>query len=173
MEWLNRLNVRDKLRLQTVKRWHIVPTVKEQTVADHVYGVLQIGTHIAQKLGLDILDAFFVEVLQHDVEEVITGDAPSGSRPGLPKSEFMAVVDVLESLHWLRQYGVRCDQVSHVEKALGNALCEACSRLDAKFGLDRFRSQSVCYQMLGLSQHFLGDFNVSAIPDGSDVVAEA
>lgn len=155
-----RLSITDRLRLQSVKRWHIVPTVKEQTVADHVYGVMQLGCWMARELGLDVLDQFFVELLDHDIEEVITGDVPASS-PNCQKSKFMDFIDVLESALWLRKFALPNDrQAQEVCSVLENKAKRAAAGVDAEYQLNR-KAVDTCQQLIlgthpKAKEHFLG-----------------
>jgi hypothetical protein len=69
------------LRLSTVKRWTIVHTIRQQSVAEHSYNVAIIAEAIARH-WFNVTDpARLYEVyryaLEHDREEGITGDVPT------------------------------------------------------------------------------------------------
>ena len=71
--------MRDIRRLSHVKRWAIVPKIKDQSVAEHSYFVSLYTLKMCQELGKSTefsLNA--VEyALQHDAGEAFTGDIPS------------------------------------------------------------------------------------------------
>jgi len=55
-----------------VKRWHTVPTIQNQTVGHHSWGVAIICHVLWPNCSRDLL----VAALQHDLAEHIVGDAP-------------------------------------------------------------------------------------------------
>jgi 5'-deoxynucleotidase YfbR-like HD superfamily hydrolase len=73
----------DQLRASHVKRWHIVQTARQQTLAEHSFNVAAIAGELAVKMQwvglmhvsrkLHLLDW----ALQHDLIEVKTGDMPT------------------------------------------------------------------------------------------------
>jgi len=75
--------VKNQLLLQDIKRWHIVPTVVQQTVADHTYGVMVIALKLCSFLprGCPVDPyAVLLEAMSHDMGEVGFGDVPSRER---------------------------------------------------------------------------------------------
>jgi hypothetical protein len=82
--------VKNQLLLQDITRWHIVPTVTQQTVADHVYGVMVIALRICSLLPKEIgpgIDPYAVllEALSHDMKEVGFGDKADGGKSQMQK----------------------------------------------------------------------------------------
>ena len=72
----------DKLRLATVKRWHMVRTLREQSVAEHAALVQIIGLQILGDFSSGVYDelnkGMLMEwALYHDMPEVILGDIPT------------------------------------------------------------------------------------------------
>ena len=64
-----------------IKRWHTYPTIGEQTVGEHTYGVLQILRYIMEEeWDIDMVHA----VLDHDVPEVVLGDIPYSGKKLVP-----------------------------------------------------------------------------------------
>lgn len=66
-----------------VLRYHAVPTVRPQTIAQHVYGVMVLGIYIAAE---NVSLALLTEMMLHDSGEYITGDIPYTTKrdnPGL------------------------------------------------------------------------------------------
>lgn len=115
----------EHLRLMQVKRYPINFTNRDQSVAEHSYGVLLIAMALVDgedtSLGADTI----LYAIMHDMNEIYTGDIPSGFKrrlktehPGIeakldgqfaaPSEEVKAIVklaDYLESIHYLREYG--------------------------------------------------------------------
>ena len=104
------LGLPDIYRSQHVKRWHIVHTARQQTVAEHSYMVAMISMHLVHEMEkksgpfqtiskLDILKWS----LMHDLPEVIMGDAVSPVKR-LAKDEFDRVeMQVDPYLKWYEQ----------------------------------------------------------------------
>lgn len=71
------------LRLTEVKRWGIVATSREQTVAEHSYRVMMLATAIYDHMeggvphNSDDRDAIITYSLMHDLHEVMSGDINS------------------------------------------------------------------------------------------------
>lgn len=64
--------------LAHVKRWAIVRTIRDQSVAEHSYYVTMYANDIASYLGLDesVQLTILKKALWHDVDEILTGDIP-------------------------------------------------------------------------------------------------
>ena len=71
-----KLSLEQKLRTGHVKRWQIVRVAREQTIAEHMYRVYQIGWDIAIRMRISIERSYSVMMwaLMHDLPEVVTGD---------------------------------------------------------------------------------------------------
>ena len=69
------MNIQDKLRAGSVKRFHIVETTKTQSIAEHSFNVAMIAGAIGALLGWD-LSPVYRDALFHDIPEVMTGDLP-------------------------------------------------------------------------------------------------
>lgn len=71
-----KMGIHDILRAADVKRWTIVRTVRDQSVAEHTFNVVMIARRLATHLGVD--DAVVIKAaLEHDLDEIMTGDMPS------------------------------------------------------------------------------------------------
>jgi len=121
------MKIQDLMRISSVKRWHIVATAKEQTLADHTCRVAILAYEIAMRLGYihewgeegDIL----LTALTHDTDEIMNGDTPGNTKNSiedevLPKTTTEMVVklaDVLETYLFIQQYHVdrHGKQVAH------------------------------------------------------------
>ena len=82
-----KLTLQDLLRAQHVKRWHIVNTSREQTLAEHQYNVTTIALALYNSLvGVDLvinageICVLTLAALYHDAPEVRTGDIPTPSK---------------------------------------------------------------------------------------------
>lgn len=114
--------IKNQLMLQSINRWHIVPTVLNQTVADHTYGTMVIArriwatmTRLLAATAYSAADSFpfrleevLVEALDHDLGEVGKGDTPRGemdatatlrkfSKLGITQ-RIVYVADIMEAL---------------------------------------------------------------------------
>ena len=68
--------IHDILRAGDVKRWHIVRTHREQSLAEHSFNVCMIARAIAKGAGIDDME-ITKAALAHDLDEVLLGDVPS------------------------------------------------------------------------------------------------
>jgi hypothetical protein len=77
------MKLNEQMRAQHVKRWGIVQVAREQTIAEHMYGVAVIAGHLAIKMGWEGLEdperqlTLLRWSLSHDLIEVLTGDLAS------------------------------------------------------------------------------------------------
>lgn len=70
------MKINDLLRVSGVKRWHIVRTSRDQSLADHTFDVIVLARAIAKELNMDDVEIMKAAFL-HDLDEVVTGDIPS------------------------------------------------------------------------------------------------
>jgi len=103
---------RDRLRLRNVKRWHIINTTRDQTVAEHSYLVWVIAEEIGLRIGLTQEDfhKLWVLALTHDEHEVFLGDMPT------PAKEYLAVDDPREPMS-MRFYMSQDSKLESIVKA--------------------------------------------------------
>lgn len=116
----------DQLRLMQVKRYPISYMNRDQSVAEHSFGVALIVMELTKTLrDRELAEAALEYALVHDAEEVYTGDIPSsfkrvlrehapnvsvlldGRQDNIP-DEVKAVVklaDYLEAIYYLREFG--------------------------------------------------------------------
>lgn len=105
-------------RLSYVPRWSVVPTIRQQSVAEHSFHVTRIAQWLTQfhAEGGDV--GFYSTIMKlaliHDDEEAKTGDYPSTTKvPRMPSDQVNLVVkiaDKLEALVFLAE-----------EEAMGNS----------------------------------------------------
>ncbi|MBW2637435.1 MAG: HD domain-containing protein [Deltaproteobacteria bacterium] len=119
------LKIQDILRAQDIKRWTIVRTVRQQSLAEHTFNVVMVARAIARKASLSD-ESIIKYALEHDLDEILTGDIPSPTKKrmrkagidllkiesrgkNVPISMTMCVVkaaDLIENLWFLREHGV-------------------------------------------------------------------
>lgn len=77
---------RDLRNMATVKRWGIVPTIKDQSDAEHTFFVICYVNDICTYLEVtdDVRLAALKYAIWHDMDEILTGDVP-----GPHKQHFM------------------------------------------------------------------------------------
>lgn len=71
--------MRDVRRVAAVSRWAIVPTIRRQSVAEHMYFVGLYTSEACQRLGLgpEETTQALAYALEHDLAEAYTGDMAS------------------------------------------------------------------------------------------------
>jgi hypothetical protein len=87
------LTIKDKLRLNHIQRWNMIPSVYRQSVAGHTYGVCIILDEAIRMTRSEVYaDSNLVKLLDsiegplmraalhHDLVESLTGDVPSCSK---------------------------------------------------------------------------------------------
>lgn len=98
------LTTYEQLRACHVKRWHIVQTHRQQTLAEHSFAVAVIAGSLAASMGYKGLlhDRLRLQLLQnalsHDLIEVRTGDIPTPFKRELEKVAGPGVVERAEDL---------------------------------------------------------------------------
>ena len=136
------LKIQDILRAQDIKRWTIVRTVRNQSVAEHTFNVVMIARAIAALAKIDD-DEIIKFALEHDLDEILTGDIPSPTKKrarsigvdlnkleskgkhAMPGPEVRAVVkaaDMIENLWFLVENGV--GRHAHEESVLLNDIVD-------------------------------------------------
>lgn len=76
------LKIFDILRAGSVKRWHIVETLREQRLAEHLFSVSVMAGEIARRMGLrpTHIHLVMIAAMFHDIDEVISGDPPTPTK---------------------------------------------------------------------------------------------
>lgn len=80
---VDRAAIETIMRLQAVKRWHMIDTNREQTLAEHSANVALLAFGIAVNcpgMFFGAADAVAGQALLHDLPEVFTGDVPSHTK---------------------------------------------------------------------------------------------
>ena len=93
------MNLIDKLRLMQVKRYAICHVNRDQSVAEHSYNVMLIAVELAQETrDFDVIQEVTSYAMVHDMEEIYTGDIPSGFKKRL-RAECPAVTELLNGIY--------------------------------------------------------------------------
>jgi hypothetical protein len=132
-EYFNMLPIRDILRAQDVKRWTIVRTSVQQSLAEHTFNVVMIARSIAVQMDLsdqEVNDVVYC-ALGHDLDEILDGDIPSPVKeknPGMfPRKkgdwpdrviQIVKAADLIEAHWFIKDAG----QGRHADQVKGNAL---------------------------------------------------
>lgn len=110
----------DLLALSHVPRWSIVPTYRDQSVADHSFRVVVILADLCRRVKLDPPIAAIFYALYHDSSEARTGDIPSNFKAkhaarveyainttGVTQfwQDLVKLADLIEALTWLNRWG--------------------------------------------------------------------
>lgn len=75
------LTLHELLRCQHTKRWHIVHTDREETVACHQWGVWVLGRELYKRMDATFSrELWYDYCLLHDSTEQITGDIPTPAK---------------------------------------------------------------------------------------------
>lgn len=76
------MNINDILLAQNIKRWTIVATKTDQSLAEHLFNVTMIARAICAEAEMD--DSKVTKyALDHDLDEIMTGDIPSPAKERL------------------------------------------------------------------------------------------
>jgi len=81
---MNDNRLRNLINLSHVKRWGIVPTLHQESVAEHSFRVAAISEYLADELAASNPDIDRLGLLRmaltHDLEECYTGDIPAPAK---------------------------------------------------------------------------------------------
>lgn len=115
------MNIQDRLRASSVKRWHIVNTSREQSMAEHAFNVAQIAIELRMRLNPGIIKADcradVLLALDHDMEEILEGDIPTNAKPNRKLQEFfeqrpwdckhyVKMADLIDMCVFIEDYGI-------------------------------------------------------------------
>lgn len=129
---INSDRMRDMLALSDLKRWNVIPTVKDQTLSQHLFRVAVIAREIAELVKEVTPEISMYRVmswaLDHDGPECLTSDLPSNFKRHIPdlgtieeelcpwygverrvvsglEMDIVGVADSIEAAGWLSQFG--------------------------------------------------------------------
>lgn len=124
------LKFADRYRQSEVKRWHIVETSRNQTLAEHCYNVMLIANELYNLLApsdeiIDQSSLLLGLVAHHDEHEVIMGDRPTCAKKNGDSAthqsymfenlaetapewllEIVKLADSIEAYWFIREYGI-------------------------------------------------------------------
>lgn len=126
------------MRLQSVKRWHMIETTRIQTLAEHSANVALLAMLIAKTAEIESFNTYTTvatAALCHDLAEVFTGDIPTHSKDyleGLDELEHQLLpaaftgIEITESTRALIKLcdladGIRFIRIHGVDKMAVNA----------------------------------------------------
>lgn len=111
-------------RVSSVKRWHIISTTRQQTLAEHLALVAMLAGEIARRLGRQPTE-YVQWGLYHDAAEVFLGDPPSPAKteehrereyevlhsfaipiPSVAIQDIVKICDLAEALRFIRTHKV-------------------------------------------------------------------
>lgn len=79
-------NIETVMRFGSVKRWHMLDTDRQQTLAEHSANVALLAYGIAKEcpgMYFGPAESVVIHALVHDLEEVFTGDIPTNTKKRL------------------------------------------------------------------------------------------
>lgn len=115
------MDLKDILRAQNIKRWTIVNTCRNQSLAEHTFNVIAIAREICKVLDMD--DSRVMKyAFDHDLDEVFTGDIPTPAKKTYERlgdyhgkwrqhcsgmeTDIVKTADIMEALLFIRENGV-------------------------------------------------------------------
>ena len=73
------MQINDILLAQNIRRWTIVATTRDQSLAEHLFNVIMIARNIAAECDMDAT-RIIKYAADHDLDEILTGDIPSPAK---------------------------------------------------------------------------------------------
>lgn len=128
------LDLKSKLLTGTVRRYHILPVAREQTLADHHYRVFCIAEEILRCYNhKDYTSNFALNVammaLYHDRSEVKLGDIPTNAKIKIKARDAGLLHDLSDELDPEYAELVQCDKDNFA--GLGHAIVKCADMLEA------------------------------------------
>ena len=130
------LSIQNLVRLQDIKRWTVVSTTRQQSVAEHTCTVFFLTIEIATRLGVPFnslqMAGIGMRAMLHDIDEIFTGDIPTPAKRRMNRKArnslhviadqqvaseqaklIVKMADWIETTEFIYQYasGVHADQV--------------------------------------------------------------
>ena len=137
------MNLNEQMKAYGLKRWHTVEMSRQQSVAEHQWGV----TMIAREIYFRLVDepapsgknALMIRALVHDMDEINGGDVPANhkSEKDISDDFFSAVVDVADKMEaywyatWYAAGPTRNAVVADTEQRMKRKI----EQFESKFGI--------------------------------------
>jgi len=99
------------IRMSQIKRWHMVDTSRQQTLAEHSCNVALLAVSIAvtaPHMYFGEAASVIGPALTHDLGEAFTGDIPTPTKRADPK--IREIIDKMEFKHTPKEFMYVCDQ---------------------------------------------------------------
>lgn len=166
----NQMGIQNLLRAQSVKRWTIVQTVKDQSLAEHTFNVTMIARAICKELRHD--DAEVTKAaLAHDLDEIFTGDIPTPFKTAAREkgvelndiyekvtnrklsdldSRIVKIADIVEAYWFIREFGVG-RHANEVTTKLSHQMAKEIGHNDTEQPLQA-SFYSACWRVVGVIQ---------------------
>ncbi len=81
------IKIQDVMRAGHIKRWNIINTSRQQTLAEHMYNVAMITHHMCTELDINPTNCL-QWALVHDIPEVVCGDIPTPTKRRIKERGF-------------------------------------------------------------------------------------
>lgn len=143
------MKIQDLMLAQDVKRWTIVRTIRDQSLAEHTFNVVMIARDIARRLDVD--DTKIIKyALDHDLDEILTGDIPTPAKDRLKistsydgksfkecdsrESSIVAMADIIEAIAFItdNQVGRHAHKVGDYLMNRFQSRCNLIGAMDPK-----------------------------------------
>lgn len=164
------MRIQDILLAQDVKRWTIVRTIRDQSLAEHTFNVVMIARAIAKELGVD--DTKIIKyALDHDLDEILTGDIPTPAKDRLKistsydgksfsecdsqEASIVAMADIIEAIAFITDNQVgrhahvvanylmdRYQQRCNLIGAADPALIKACDKIVTDLTTGKYETEN-------------------------------
>ena len=142
-----------------IRRWSIVRTIRDQSVAEHSYFVSLMAPRLLRHYGIEdpsVLLAATEYAMTHDMSEVLTGDVATPIKKRLPEGAFVMmelefgfppvevdpyikqavkVIDLFEAAMFLaEEIAIGNARVVDVQRVIKNKLEASCVKFEAMVG---------------------------------------
>jgi hypothetical protein len=140
------------VRMQGIRRWHMIPVLREQTLAEHSFNVAAL--HYVIRMRLDPSGGYAHPMagaaLFHDIEEAFTGDIPTPTKKFLsghtelremtvhPTFDFqegdtfdqmlLKICDLADGIRHIKHFGIG-QPAKHAEIGLREQYGKVCDRI--------------------------------------------
>jgi 5'-deoxynucleotidase YfbR-like HD superfamily hydrolase len=151
------------MRLQAVKRWHMIETTRTQTLAEHTANVAILATTIARTAPVMFFQTATVALgaLVHDLSEAFLGDIPTHTKRlmqdlssieasvltqahsqlilkgGSPESRLLKLCDIIDGIRFIRIHGVDVT-AKHAQEGLEEQLAQRLGEVALDWPLEVF-----------------------------------